>query len=295
MYALLLGHGQSAVDNGLHLVKVKLILLGYGVGYERAALQAHVPFCLDYAGYLVGVLCVVVYLEPALAAIEGGEVIGIHAHHRYAHGLQIFKGKTYIQYGLCACANDRNGGMGQLLQIRAYVHSLGSAPVYAAYTAGGEYTYAGEGSYEHGGSNRGGAGLAGSKVYSHVPAADLAYAIGLAHYLKFPGIEAYLQLAADYGGGSGDSAFPTHYFFYVMGELQVFGVWHAVAENGALEGDYRPALVYCLLYFGCNAKVIFDCHGIYPLSIIIFSISSGLISGLIVVAADTATAPAARA
>lgn len=61
MYALLLGHGKSAVDNGLHLVKVKLILLGYGVGYERAALQAHIPFCFDYAGYLIGVLCVVVY------------------------------------------------------------------------------------------------------------------------------------------------------------------------------------------------------------------------------------------
>ena len=185
--------------------------------------------------------------------------------------------------------------MSQLLQVSADVHGFGCAAMHAANTAGGKNADASHSGDHHGGGNGGCAGLAGGQINSHIAAAYLANVFSLAHKIQFIGGKANLKLAADDGGGGGDGAFTPDDLFHLVGKFHVLGEGHTVAQYGALKGNYGLAAVDGLLDLWGNAEIILHSHGVYPLSIIIFSIISTLIRGFMVFGSDIAAIPAARA
>ena len=203
----------------------------------------------------------VVELVPAPAAVEGGELVGAHAEDGDTHSLQVLEGAADVEDLLGSGADDGDGGVGQLLQVGADVHRHLAAAVHAADAAGGKDADADHLGHEHGGGDGGRAGVAVRNVHGHVAAGDLADVLGLAHDGEVSLVQADLELAADDGHGGGHGAVVADDLLHLRGEVEVFGVGHAVAEYGALQGDNGLVSVESRLDLGLNVQILFKIHG----------------------------------
>ena len=290
---LLVGLVNGLGNDGFHLVMVERIFLGDGVADDRAALEAQIPLGLHDLCDRLFIGAVVVELEARGAAIERGQFVGTQSQNRHALCLEVLERQAEIQQALCTRADDAHRGVCQLLQVGGNVHRLFRAAVHAADTAGSEEADARHGGDHHGGGDGGGAGLVGGEVHGHVAAADLAYAVSLAHDLQLLGRQADLQLAADDGGGGGNGALSADDFLNLVREFNVLRIGHTVAENGGFERDDGLAGSDSLGDLGGDGQILFDVHSAY--SFRIDSMSDTLILGLMVFSWLTAAIPAASA
>ena len=81
------GFGDGVVDGPVDDVGVHGVLLGDGVGDEHAAPHAKFKFGAEDSGKLLRGVDAVVYLESAVACIEGGQFFGAVADDGHALGL----------------------------------------------------------------------------------------------------------------------------------------------------------------------------------------------------------------
>ena len=129
---LFLRLGKRLLDGLVDDFLVHCVLLGDGVGDEHAALVVELALGAEHRSQLLGGVNAVVDAEAALAGIEGGELISAVADDGDALGLKIFKGQAEVEDGLCTCADDHDGGLGELLKVCGDVHGDLSAAVNAA-------------------------------------------------------------------------------------------------------------------------------------------------------------------
>ena len=98
------------------------------------------------------------------------------------------------------------------------------------------------------GSSRHQSGKVPAAGFSHVPA-------GFAQVFDLLMAEARFQSAADYGNGGGNGAVFADGLLHKQRGLHVFGIRHAVGDDGALQRDDGLTLFQGGLYFRCNVKI----------------------------------------
>ena len=272
MDMLLLCLGKRLIDGLVDDFLVHGVLLRNGIGDEHAALVVELTLGTEHCGQLLGGIDAVVNAEAALAGVECGELIRAVADDGDALGLEIFEGQAEVEDGLCACADDHDGGLGELLKVGGDIHGDFSAAVHAADAAGGKDVNASHVGNDHSGGDGGSAVCSACDERGQIAAAGLGdAAAGLAEVLDLLMAQTCLETAADDGDGRGDCAVIADGLLDEKRGLDVLGIGHAVGDDGALKSDDGAAFIEGGLDFGGNVQILV--HNSAPLLIFIKKLS----------------------